>query len=62
MCEQHWERVMALIHENKLPKHVNLLEVRAYMLACYLETRITTQQWNEFEAGIYSAEPELLLV
>jgi hypothetical protein len=62
MCQQHWERVMQLIHEKQLPKHVNLLEVRAYMYACYLEQKITIHQWNEFEIAVFEREPSLLLV
>jgi hypothetical protein len=61
MCQEHWERAMKLIQENRFPKHVNLLEVRAYMYACYLENKITTDQWNQFESGIYNLEPTLLL-
>lgn len=62
MCKQHWKRVMELIHENRFPKHANLLEVRAYMYACYLESRITIQEWNQFEAGIDSLDCDLLLI
>jgi len=62
MCMEHWERIMELIHEKRFPKNVNLLEVRAYMYACYLESKITMQQWNEFEEGIYNLNPALILV
>jgi len=62
MCKQHWERVMDLIRDRRFPKHVNLVEVRAYMYACYLENKITTDEWNQFETGIYNLEPTLLLV
>jgi hypothetical protein len=62
MCAEHWGRVMDMIHACPLPKHVNLVEVRAYMYACYLERKITVQQWNEFEDRIYCVEPELLLI
>jgi hypothetical protein len=62
MCKQHWERVMELIHEKRFPKHVNLLEVRAYMYACYLESKITIDEWNQFEMGVYNLDPSLLLV
>ena len=53
---------MELIHEKQLPKYVNLLEVRAYMYACYLENKITIHEWNQFEAGIDSLDPDLLLI
>ena len=62
MCKEHWERVMELIQERRFPKHVNLLEVRAYMYACYLESKITIDQWNQFEIGVYNLDPSLLLV
>lgn len=62
MCKQHWERVMDLIRDRRFPKHVNLVEVRAYMYACYLENKITTEEWNQFETGIDNLEPTLLLV
>ena len=62
MCKQHWKRVMDLIRDRRFPKHVNLVEVRAYMYACYLENKITTDEWNQFETGVYNLEPTLLLV
>lgn len=62
MCREHWQRVMDLIRERRFPKHVNLVEVRAYMYACYLENKITTDEWNQFETGVYNLEPTLLLV
>ena len=52
---------MELIHEKRFPKHVNLLEVRAYMYACYLENKITIEEWDQFEAGVYNLDPTLLL-
>jgi hypothetical protein len=62
MCKQHWERVMELIRENRFPKNVNLLEVKAYMYACYLERKISIEEWNQFESGVYHLDPTLLLV
>jgi hypothetical protein len=62
MCKQHWERVMELVRENRFPKNVNLLEVRAYMYACYLERKISIEEWNQFESGVYNLDPTLLLV
>ena len=62
MCKQHWERVMELIHERRHPKNVNLLEVRAYMYACYMESTITIHEWNQFEARIDSLDCDLLLI
>ena len=53
---------MDLIRDRRFPKHVNLVEVRAYMYACYLENKITAEEWNQFETGIYNLEPTLLLV
>jgi hypothetical protein len=62
MCKQHWERVLELIQEKRFHRHVNLLEVRAYMYACYLESKITMEEWNNFEAAIDSLDPDLLLI
>jgi len=62
MCRQHWERVMGLIQEKRFHRHVNLLEVRANMYACYLESKITVEEWNTFEAAIDSLDPDLLLI
>jgi hypothetical protein len=62
MCKEHWQRIMDLIREGRFSKHVNLVEVRAYMYACYLENKITTDEWNQFESGVYNLEPALLLV
>jgi hypothetical protein len=62
MCKLHWERVMELARENRFPENVSLLEVRAYMYACYLEGKISIEKWKQFELGVYNLDPTLLLV
>jgi hypothetical protein len=59
MCKQHWERIMELIKEKKLPKTVNLLEVRAYLYACYLERKITERELHQFEVRAHRIDPTL---
>jgi hypothetical protein len=32
------------------------------MYACYLERKISMEEWNQFESGVYNLDPTLLLV
>lgn len=61
MCKQHWERIMGIMSEKHLPETVNLLEVRTYMYACYLEDKLTTEEWDAFEARAVNIDSSLLL-
>jgi hypothetical protein len=57
MCKQHWERIMRMLSEKRVPSHVNLLEVRAYIYACYLENKIAMLEWNQFETAMSQYNP-----
>jgi len=62
MCKQHWERIMDMILERRVPEFVNLVEVRAYIYACYLENHISQQEWNQFEAAAMNIDSAILLI
>jgi hypothetical protein len=62
MSKQHWEQIMETVNQKRLPPNVNLLEVQFYMYACYLEHKITLEEWNQFVTGLYHFNPSLLLV
>jgi len=52
MSKRHWERIMNKVQAGRLPETINLQEVRAYMQDCLLESKITEQDWDEFQLAV----------